>query len=922
VAHQTFPCQSIQKEHLMFKATRARFILLFLSLTFVIFAVASAAAKDQRGSSNPLRKSTHMSAGGQLAQRAQAALAAKGIIVRDPEASDTCGNEPDCEEDVNSDPDFNLSLATTQSETAIAVDRTGQHVVVGFNDFRGFAVNPTSVSGFQFSNDGGKTFIDGGQLPSPGNHPAGATLFPQVFGDPDIKYAGGCNFAYASIIVDLTNGPRGLAAVQAMGLHRSTDCGHTWEGPFTVPGSFNPNNQFTPGGAARDAADKEFIDIDPDTGRLIISWSNFTSARNAAGNLLAPGGVEISTQTTDDFFTAPIPTWGPRQVIGNTVADGQASIPRFFGRGSPNVVVAWEQFIDNGVFLGLGNAIGFARSTNNGDSFASTRISPEFFTMDQALGNDRSHNMPNMAVDNSGGRNNGNIYVVYADNSNFDGADIAFQRSTDGGLTFSAPVLLNARPGFDGPQWYPVVAADKNTGRVYVFYYDEGLRTSGDFAQVSFRFSDNGGRTFSAPQRLNNRPFHAGWGNDTGQPNLGDYNAAVAQGGELFAVFAGPTRPPAGFLDGSPNGSMTVPDVEFQRIRLDDNAAEHVIPLDLQAVNVVGGSATAGSSAQLQFVLRNYLSGRQEAGGGQATLSTTTPGVTVTQGRSEFHGTRPGETTTNNKPFVVSFAPSFAAGSAVELALDVKGESNTHLTLNHTLLTTANNEQTIFTEDFSTFPAGFQVCANGAGTPGTWCTSHAGGNNVVPWTTTTAFCGTSSAAAFHQNANDGLNGANTRFERLFSPPIAVPAGAQYVTVDFDVCYNTEDDPNFNIQAFDGFLLRFTEMNAALLPSANAVIRSVLAEAFEDELTTGDQQHYPKHLPRSGNANYFQDMSAWAGFSGGMQHVHMRMPGMAGTTFQLRFEFTQDGIGICTDVGRPGPCGVLFDNVVIKAGVNP
>src|SRR5947209_2388887 len=386
----------------MFKAIRPRFTLLFLAIAFVLFATTTALAKDQH-SSHTLTKSAHMSAGGQLAQKAQAALAARGIIVRDA-SSGACGNEPDCGDDATADDATNADFpepdltTSTQSETAIAVDKTGQHVVIGFNDFRGFAVNPTSVSGFAFSNDGGKTFVDGGQLPSPGNHPAGATLFPEVFGDPDIKYAGGCNFAYSSIVVDLTTGPRGLAAVQAMGVHRSTDCGHTWEGPFIVPGSFNPNGQFTAGGAARDAADKEFIDIDPDTGRLIISWSNFTSARNAQGQLLAPGGVEISTQYTDDFFTAATPSWSPRHVIGNTVIDGQASIPRFAGQGSPNVYVAWEQFIPDGVFLGLGNAVGFSRSTDNGDTWASTTISPEFFTMDLVLGNDRSHNMPNMAV--------------------------------------------------------------------------------------------------------------------------------------------------------------------------------------------------------------------------------------------------------------------------------------------------------------------------------------------------------------------------------------------------------------------------------------------------------------------------------------------------------------------------------------------
>src|SRR5687767_163388 len=82
--------------------------------------------------------------------------------------------------------------AGTQSETSIAVDVTGQHVVVGFNDFRG----TNSISGFQYSDDGGVTFTDGGQLPVPAN-----TL---VRGDPDVHYVpggAGCQFIYFSILV-------------------------------------------------------------------------------------------------------------------------------------------------------------------------------------------------------------------------------------------------------------------------------------------------------------------------------------------------------------------------------------------------------------------------------------------------------------------------------------------------------------------------------------------------------------------------------------------------------------------------------------------------------------------------------------------------------------------------------------------------
>src|SRR5205814_7071165 len=119
--------------------------------------------------------------------------------------------------------------------------------------------------------------------------------------------------------------------------------------------------------------------------------------------------------------------------------------------------------------------------------------------------------------------------------------------------------------------------------------------------------------------------------------------------------------------------------------------------------------------------------------------------------------------------------------------------------------------------------------------------------------------------------------------------------ADYVTLEFDVCYDTEDDPNFDVQAFDGLFVRVFDAT----PGDTA--RSVLAEAFAHDFVTDGFNGYPKHEPRSNNPFYFADMALWSGDSGGFQHVRMRLPGMAGASMQLRFEYTQDGNGICSDV---------------------
>src|SRR5262249_20681828 len=131
-----------------------------------------------------------MSAMGRLA--AAKARQMSGVAQK---SDDTCLNTPDCPDEDNPFVDPDGPNGGNQAETSVAITPDGQHVVIGVNDFRGFANNPISVSGFMYSDDGGKTFVDGGQLPSPGTDIVAGTKFPEVFGDPDVKFvAPPCTF--------------------------------------------------------------------------------------------------------------------------------------------------------------------------------------------------------------------------------------------------------------------------------------------------------------------------------------------------------------------------------------------------------------------------------------------------------------------------------------------------------------------------------------------------------------------------------------------------------------------------------------------------------------------------------------------------------------------------------------------------------
>lgn len=849
-----------------------------------------------------------MSEAGRRASRARAAIEAELALragigaatpvaaagLRDRADDDACTNDPRCPAGLREGP------SGGQAELSIAVDNSGQYIVVGYNDSRGFSRNPVSVSGYMYSSDYGKTYTDGGQLPVSG-HPGtiaasaiGTTNLPQILGDPEVKYLGACTFVYASIVIKTL--PSGGVA-QTMGVHRSLDCGATWQGPYEVQAATNPNGLLTATGTARDAADKEFMDVDPDTGRLIMTWSNFTPA--------AIRGVQIMSAISDDGGR----TWpvSNARVVAATIADGQSSIPRF-ARASNDVYVAWRRFPIPTSLFGNGNAIAFARSRDNGLTWeAPIDLSEEFLTQDLILGNDRSTTSPSLAVDTSGGPHDGNIYVVYPNNNSNDGSDIVFQRSTDGGQTFSAPILINARPGRDRAQWFPWVTVDSKTGRIAVFYYDQGIATSGDLTEVSYLYSRDGGRTWGHPRPLTSRPFHAGHGNDTGQPNLGDYNQAVARGDVTFFAYSVADPPPLGFVDGQPSVSMTEPDAVVNIRHSLADAVPHA-PVSLRNVVVMapGGFADPGEELRVQLPLFNYatnpLYGRTvRFAAGQ--LSTTTDHVRVTDRTARYPTIAPGETMVNMDAFRIRLDKKFVPGTPIELTLRVLSTAGI-ATLQYTVLTGTPVMTKLLTEDFSGVGAG--------ALPAGWVASHAGGANTVPWTTSSTFCGTSNGA-FHANANDGpaVNQA-TRWERLFSPVFTVPADSEYVVVEFDVCYNTEDDTVLPTTAWDGFFLRIADL------TTGRTLRSVLAEAFAAEFTTGEIQHYPKHLPRSSNTAYFEDMSVWAGDSGGLKHVRLRLPGMAGSAAQLRFEYTQDSAFTCQDV-RPGTaCGVFVDNVVIKS----
>src|SRR4051794_1392882 len=119
------------------KSSIGRGIFLLFLLGIIVIPSAGWAAKGAKP------REDRMSSAGHLASRARAAIHATQGFQHTITGAAAGGwdNEPDCEgEDDNPD-----GPAGGQAEVSIAVDSTGRHVVIGFNDTRGFALNPVSV---------------------------------------------------------------------------------------------------------------------------------------------------------------------------------------------------------------------------------------------------------------------------------------------------------------------------------------------------------------------------------------------------------------------------------------------------------------------------------------------------------------------------------------------------------------------------------------------------------------------------------------------------------------------------------------------------------------------------------------------------------------------------------------------------------
>ncbi len=377
---------------------------------------------------------------------------------------------------VNVDQNGQNILGDAANECAISVDPTdGNKMTIAWRQFNSVTSN-FRQGGWGYTTNGGTSWTFPGVLQN------------NVFrSDPVTNSDETGNFFYLSLQSNVQE------SFFCDDLWRSTNGGQTWVEQSPDRGA---------GGG-----DKEWFTIDKTNGPGHGFQYQSDDGINCSG-----GGVEFQRSTNGGVtWQAPInipnsPIYGTLDVDtnGNAYVGGDGNTGFFCERSSNAQIGGQTPTFDRSTAVNLGGDLG------------SGGINP--------AGLD---GMLFLAIDRSGGTTNNNIYmlasVVPPGRST---TDVMFARSTDGGLTFSAPHKVNDDPVNPNKwHWFGTFSVAPN-GRLDAVWYDTRNAANNTDSQLFYSFSTDGGVTWSANVAVSNsfNPFE-GYPN---QSKIGDYITIVS----------------------------------------------------------------------------------------------------------------------------------------------------------------------------------------------------------------------------------------------------------------------------------------------------------------------------------------------------------------------------------------------------------
>ncbi|PYJ03507.1 MAG: hypothetical protein DME25_12055 [Verrucomicrobia bacterium] len=502
------------------------------------------------------------------------------------------------------------TLDTTSLDTQSETTLTlasGSTVVSSYNDSAQAASG--KYTGFSQSTNGGASWIDKGGLPNNSDGDAG---------DPIL--------AFSRKTGTIVLGTLSFNSEEKLLIFRSTNNGASFSGPVNgAPG-------FT---AANGSQDKEWIAVDnfPGTGygNFYMFWRNFAS----------PGGMTF-TKSTDDGLT-----WGPSGglvLLSNSGQGAQVAV------GADHAVYVF--WYDSSA---TPRRIRMRKSTDLGASFGSTTTVTTLVGRgvngDLNLGGFRSSSFPQVVVNPV----SGNLYIIYPDVTALSGGDrgnIYFRQSSNGGTSWSAAVKVND-DNTTRAQFQPAIAVKPDGSSLAISWYD---RRRDPFDALIERWgvtaTISGNTVAFGPNFRISPQFPAVFGVDPliNPTYMGDYDQMAADTNFFYTSWGD------------------------NRIRFAKFGVEGTGPVvDVDSVTVTGGNGNGlvdpNECNTLKVVLRN--NGTGPASNLLATLTTTTPRVSVLQAYSTYPDLAPGALGTNAATLAISTLPSFVCGTAVGLTLNV-----------------------------------------------------------------------------------------------------------------------------------------------------------------------------------------------------------------------------------------------------------
>lgn len=332
------------------------------------------------------------------------------------------------------------------------------------------------------------------------------TTFGITF-DPGVDYDKNGNFYFSFGGAPLRkNYPNSIA------VSKSTD-GVNWTTPVAV--TFNSGKNFD---------DKYYLAVDRSSStfanRIYVSWD-----RNSGFNQILYISYSSDGGAT---WSAPI-----------KVNDGTTKFERVIGaypavdHNTGVVYDSWHDYAKNIIYVD--------KSTNGGVTWGTDRAAAAthggFGTDIGCVGGRAQGPAHALKVGPSGA-----LYLVYADNVTSGrtnrGFDILLTKSTDGGVTWSAPQVLNddiTLPNNTADQFHPTLSVESGSGgdKITVSFYDRRDDPNDCLAHVYATQSTNGGVTWSA----NVRQTSASSDFD-GNPNgPGDYSSSTPFSSAVWPFF-------------------------------------------------------------------------------------------------------------------------------------------------------------------------------------------------------------------------------------------------------------------------------------------------------------------------------------------------------------------------------------------------